>query len=103
MGVLDFAQAIAAVRGIARRTPLLEAPELSEKLGAPVLLKAECLQVTGSFKVRGAAARLAALSDDERSVESWPARAATMGARSRTWPSAWASPRPCACRRGSTR
>lgn len=66
MGVLDFAQAIAAVRGIARRTPLLEAPELSEKLGAPVLLKAECLQVTGSFKVRGAAARLAALSEDER-------------------------------------
>ena len=66
MGVLDFAQAMASVRGIARRTPLLEAPELSEKLGAPVLLKAECLQVTGSFKVRGAAARLVALSEDER-------------------------------------
>ena len=66
MGVLDFARATAAVRGIARLTPLLEAPELSERLGAPVLLKAECLQVTGSFKVRGAAARLAALSEGER-------------------------------------
>ena len=64
--MFDFAQAQASVRGIVRRTPLLEAPELSEKLGAPVLLKAECLQVTGSFKVRGAAARLVALSEDER-------------------------------------
>ena len=66
MGVLDFAQATAAVDGIARRTPLLEAPELSEKLGVPVWVKAECLQVTGSFKVRGAAAALAALSPEER-------------------------------------
>lgn len=64
--MLDFAHATDAVRGIARRTPLLEAPELSQKLGVPVLMKAECLQVTGSFKVRGAAARLAALSEQER-------------------------------------
>jgi threonine dehydratase len=39
---------------------------LSERLGVPVLVKAECLQVTGSFKVRGAATRLTALSEDER-------------------------------------
>ncbi len=65
-GLLDFAQATDAVRGIARRTPLLEAPALSEKLGVPVWLKAECLQVTGSFKVRGAAACLSALSEHER-------------------------------------
>ena len=64
--MLDFAQATAAVRGIARRTPLLDAPRLSERLGVPVLVKAECLQVTGSFKVRGAATRLTALSEDER-------------------------------------
>ena len=51
---------------IARRTPLLRAPELSDQLGQPVWLKAECLQVTGSFKVRGAAARLSALNDQER-------------------------------------
>ena len=66
MGGLDFAQATEAIRGIASRTPLLEAPALSERLGVPVWLKAECLQVTGSFKVRGAAARLAALSEHER-------------------------------------
>ena len=51
---------------IARRTPLLRAPELSDQLGQAVWLKAECLQVTGSFKVRGAAARLSALNDQER-------------------------------------
>ena len=55
-----------AVERIARRTPLLRAPELSDQLGQPVWLKAECLQVTGSFKVRGAAARLSALNDQER-------------------------------------
>ena len=72
--MLDFAQATDAVRGIARRTPLLEAPELSRELGAPVWLKAECLQVTGSFKVRGAAARLAALNEAEANPDwfYWP-------------------------------
>lgn len=52
--------------GLARRTPLLEAHDVSERIGAPVLVKAECLQVTGSFKVRGAAARLTALTPEER-------------------------------------
>ena len=63
---LDFEAARAALVGIARRTPLLPAPALSDALGREVLLKLECLQVTGSFKVRGAAARLAALDDGER-------------------------------------
>ena len=34
-------------------TPLLEAPFLSERLNKRVLIKAECLQKTGSFKYRG--------------------------------------------------
>lgn len=55
-----------AVRRHARTSPLIPSPELSERLGREVLLKAECLQVTGSFKVRGAAARLEALEPDER-------------------------------------
>lgn len=63
---LDFVGAERAVASVARRTPLLPAPLLSERLGVDVLLKAECLQVTGSFKVRGAAARLSALSERER-------------------------------------
>jgi len=58
----------ARVERHARETPLLPAPELSERVGREVLLKTECLQVTGSFKVRGAAARLESLSEEERSA-----------------------------------
>jgi len=63
---LDFAAARGAVQAVARPTPLIEAPLLSALAGAPVLLKLESLQVTGSFKVRGAAARLAMLDGDRR-------------------------------------
>lgn len=49
-----------------RRTPLEESSLLSGLLGVPVYLKLEFLQITGSFKVRGALFRLAKLSDRER-------------------------------------
>ena len=49
-----------------RRTPLLPSGTLSALTGAEVRLKAESLQHTGSFKVRGASNRLAALTADER-------------------------------------
>ena len=52
-----------AVDAIARRTPVLTSRALTERLGVPAVLKAENLQRTGSFKVRGAAAKLAALGD----------------------------------------
>lgn len=67
---LDYAAASTAVGRLARTTPLLEAPELTERVGRQVLLKLECLQVTGSFKVRGAATRMSALNaaDRERGV-----------------------------------
>ena len=58
---LDFDAARAGVARHARATPLLRAAELSEEAGRDVLLKLECLQHTGSFKVRGAAARLEAI------------------------------------------
>src|SRR5690348_6787947 len=50
------------VRRLARVTPLVPAPALGRRTGADVWLKLENLQRTGSFKLRGAAARLAALS-----------------------------------------
>jgi threonine dehydratase len=52
------------------QTPLLSAGELSRRAGGPVALKAECLQVTGSFKVRGAFHTIARLprADLERGV-----------------------------------
>ncbi|WP_350335876.1 threonine ammonia-lyase [Coralliovum pocilloporae] len=52
--------------GVAQRTPLLEAPLLNEELGARVLFKPECLQVTGSFKLRGAYTKLSRLHPDVR-------------------------------------
>lgn len=58
-------RAARTVAGSARRTPVLESRGLAERLGGRVALKAECLQATGSFKVRGAFAALAALGDDE--------------------------------------
>ena len=50
----DVEDAAARLRGVAVRTPLLEAEALNERVGGRLLLKAECLQRTGSFKLRGA-------------------------------------------------
>lgn len=47
-------------------TPLLECPLLNAQLGGRLLLKAESLQQTGSFKFRGALNRVLNLSDEER-------------------------------------
>jgi threonine dehydratase len=59
----DIAAARPAVEEVARRTPVLPSATLTESLGAPVELKAENLQRTGSFKVRGAANKVHALGD----------------------------------------
>jgi threonine dehydratase len=56
----------AAVRPHVIQTPLTPFPLLSEATGAQILLKCEHLQHTGSFKVRGALAKLAALSEQQR-------------------------------------
>ena len=45
---------------------MLPAPRLSELTGAEVFVKYENLQVTNSFKDRGALVKLASLSEDER-------------------------------------
>ncbi len=56
-----------ALAGQIRHTPVEASPDLSAVLGVPVWLKLECLQITGSFKVRGALFRLLQLSTEERS------------------------------------
>lgn len=50
----DAYEARARISGYIRRTPIVESRLLSRLLGARVLVKLESLQVTGSFKVRGA-------------------------------------------------
>ena len=64
----DVERAHAAVEGIVRRTPLIRSGELSRRIGASVTLKAESLQLTGSFKLRGAWNRLASLTAAERAA-----------------------------------
>ena len=58
----------AAVRlqAVARRTPLLSSPFLDEIAGRRVLVKAECLQHTGSFKFRGGFSAVSALDQVTR-------------------------------------
>ena len=58
-------QARGRIADFARLTPLLPAREVSRRTGAEVTVKAECLQRTGSFKVRGAFNTLATLGRDE--------------------------------------
>ena len=62
----DIADAAKRINGVAKPTPVLTSHALDEFAGASVFVKAECLQVTGSFKIRGAYNRLAQLSPEER-------------------------------------
>jgi threonine dehydratase len=54
------------LRGRIRRTPVEPSPGLSALLGVPVWLKLESLQLTGSFKIRGAFFRLSRVTEAER-------------------------------------
>ncbi|MEM6762333.1 MAG: threonine/serine dehydratase [Pseudomonadota bacterium] len=62
----DVEAAAARINGAAIRTPIVRSPLLDAITGATVLMKAECLQRTGSFKFRGAYNRLAAMDDATR-------------------------------------
>ena len=56
----------ADVYDVAAKTPLTQAPTLSERMGCDVRLKREDLQPIFSFKCRGAYNKMASLSDEER-------------------------------------
>ena len=65
----DFADVAAAhhrIRPLAWRTPLLENERVNQKLGGRLLIKAEVLQRTGSFKFRGALNFILQLDAEER-------------------------------------
>ena len=64
--VADIVAARRTIAGHVLRTPMLPAPKLSALTGAEVFVKYENLQVTNSFKERGALTKLAALSAAER-------------------------------------
>ncbi len=62
----DIRAAAARLKGQVVRTPLLESPHLNAIVGGRLLVKAEPLQRTGSFKFRGAFNALSQLSQTER-------------------------------------
>jgi threonine dehydratase len=62
-GGVDLQAAREAIAAVAGRTPTIACDDLAEAAGGPVLLKAESLQGTGSFKLRGALAKVAALGE----------------------------------------
>jgi threonine dehydratase len=68
ISVSDIHLAAERIAGHVIRTPTVTSPGLTDLLGVPVTAKLELLQRTGSFKARGATARLLALSGAERAA-----------------------------------
>ncbi|MBC7271607.1 MAG: threonine/serine dehydratase [Streptomyces sp.] len=68
IGIPEIEAAAERIAGHVVRTPTLASPGLSALLGVPVITKLELLQRTGSFKSRGATARLLSLSEAERAA-----------------------------------
>jgi threonine dehydratase len=69
--LIDIDDVYAAAERVAPyvlRTPTLPSPGLAAHFGVPVTLKLELLQRSGSFKARGAFAKLTSLTDAERAV-----------------------------------
>lgn len=62
----DIQQAGERIKPYVKRTPLLRAEKLGELLGCDAYIKPECLQLTGSFKIRGATNKILSMTDEER-------------------------------------
>ncbi|HVM56418.1 MAG TPA: threonine ammonia-lyase [Gaiellaceae bacterium] len=67
-GLPEIEAARARLEGIARVTPVYRSETLSGLVGRELHLKAENLQRTGSFKIRGAYNRISQLGDEERAA-----------------------------------
>jgi threonine dehydratase len=65
-GLKEIYQANRLIKDTIYRTPLNESTRLSELSGCKIYLKLEGLQVTGSFKIRGATNKILSLSDDQK-------------------------------------
>lgn len=66
-GLTEVFSAQREIKAIINKTPTVESPGLTRYSGKVIKLKLECLQVTGSFKVRGATNKILDLSDKEKS------------------------------------
>ena len=73
INVSDIEAAAVRIESVAVKTPLLYSPHLNDLAGGSVFLKPECLQRTGSFKIRGAYNLLSQLdaSQEANGVVAW--------------------------------
>jgi threonine dehydratase len=67
IGIDDVREAARRLEGVAHRTPVVTSRTLDQRVGGHVLLKAELLQRTGSFKFRGAYNKIASIHPADRS------------------------------------
>jgi threonine dehydratase len=67
-GLPEIEHARGRLEGVARVTPVFPSETLSRLAGRPVRLKAENLQRTGSFKIRGAYSKLSSLEPEQRAA-----------------------------------
>ena len=83
----DIQSAADRIAPFARVTPLLSSPHLDALVGGRIFVKAEPLQVTGSFKFRGACNAVQMLDDATKTVVAWSsgnhAQAVAMAAKMR--------------------
>ena len=96
--IADIEAARRTIAGQVLRTPMLPAPKLSALTGAEVFVKYENLQVTNSFKERGALNKLASLEPPSARAASSPCRPATTRRRWPIMPRGSASRPPSSCR-----
>ena len=66
VGLSDIQKAAERIAGKVRHTPVLRGDKLDSLLGAEVYFKPENLQITGSFKIRGATNKILSLSEEDR-------------------------------------
>ena len=64
----DIEAAAGVLKGVAVETPLLESPLLNAALGCRLRVKAEPLQITGSFKFRGAYNAISRIPEDRKAA-----------------------------------
>lgn len=65
LDISEVFNAAAVLKGVARKTTVIPAPALTDE--CELFLKTENLQLTGSFKLRGAYYKIATLTDEEKS------------------------------------
>lgn len=64
--IKEIQKSSVALRGIVRKTPMIEASWLSDVIQGKAYLKLENMQITGSFKTRGSYIKLSSLTDEEK-------------------------------------